>query len=276
MITTTTTVTSKDGTTIGCHRLGDGPGLVIVHGMMQAGDSQLELAQALSGDFTCHLPARRGRGGSGPHGQDGVLGQELDDLDALLTATRAPYVMGVSAGAIIALRAARARPGLRKVVVFEPPLDIDGANPTGWLPRFDQEIAAGRVPAALVTAMLGARLGPPIFNVLPRAFLELLTGRMLKRDPAFGELAPTLRHDVRLVAETAGDLEAYRGVEAEVLLLGGSRSPAHLRSPLAALERVLPRARRVELRGLGHSATCNADRRGRPDRVAEEVRRFLL
>jgi uncharacterized protein (DUF2336 family) len=67
----------------------------------------------------------------------------------------------------------------------------------------------------------------------------------------------------------------YRAVEAEVLLLGGSRSPAHLKRALTALEGVLPRARRVELRGVGHEATSNTAMRGRPDRVADVVSRFL-
>ncbi|WP_433427668.1 hypothetical protein [Nonomuraea sp. CA-141351] len=66
------------------------------------------------------------------------------------------------------------------------------------------------------------------------------------------------REDAQVVAETAGDLDVYRSVRAEVLLLGGTRSPAHLRSALTALERVLPRARRVALKGLDHSATSNA------------------
>ncbi|SDJ42372.1 hypothetical protein [Nonomuraea jiangxiensis] len=40
---------------------------------------------------------------------------------------------------------------------------------TGWVDRFDREMAAGKVAAALVTSMLGLRLGPPIMNVMPRA-----------------------------------------------------------------------------------------------------------
>ncbi|TMR91690.1 alpha/beta fold hydrolase [Nonomuraea basaltis] len=277
------TVTSKDGTTIACHRLGDGPGLVLLHGTVQSGHSNIELAQALAGDFTCYVPDRRGRGRSGPYGPGYGLQREIEDLDALLTATGADHVAGVSSGAIIALRTALDRPALRKVVAFEPPLDVDGSNPTGWLPRFDREIAAGRIPAALVTGMRATRMGPPIFNVMPRALLELLTAMMLKNqdkaagdgEPTFRELAPTLHYDAQLVAETAGDLDVYRSVGAEVLLLGGTKSPVYLRSALTALQSVLPRARRVDMEGLGHSATSNAAMRGRPERVADEIRRFL-
>ncbi|GAA3710402.1 alpha/beta hydrolase [Nonomuraea antimicrobica] len=280
-MTTTTlgTVTSADGTTISYHEVGHGPGLVILHGAMQTGESQIELAHALSGDFTCYLPDRRGRGRSGPAGADHGLRPEVDDLDALVRATGAPYALGVSSGAIITLRTALARRALRKIVLFEPPLGLGPADPARLLPRLDRELAAGRTAAALVTGLRAARLGPPFFNALPRPLQELLTNLMLKSQDqdggAFGALAPTLRQDIQVVAEASGDLAEYGSVAAEVLLLGGTRSQGHLRSALDGLERVLPHARRVAMEGLDHSATSNAAQRGRPERVAEEVRRFL-
>ncbi|MFI9846046.1 alpha/beta fold hydrolase [Nonomuraea sp. NPDC051941] len=284
-MTTTTldAVTSKDGTTISYRRLGRGPGLVLLHGVMQSGHSNIELAQALADEFTCYVPDRRGRGRSGPYGPDYRLDREVEDLDALLTATGADRVVGVSSGAIVTLRTALVRPELRKAVIFEPPLDVDDFYPAGWLERFDRELAAGRIPAALVTGMRAARLGPQFFNVMPRAVLELLTGMMLKSqdkaavdgEPTFRELAPTLHYDGQVVAETAGSLDVYRPIGAEVLLLGGTRSPAHLKSVLTGLERVLPHVRRVDLKGLDHSATCNADQRGRPGQVAAAIRGFL-
>ncbi|NBE92751.1 alpha/beta hydrolase [Nonomuraea sp. KC401] len=283
--TTIGDVTSKDGTTIGYLRLGRGPGLVFVHGAMQVGRSQIELAQALSDDFTCYLPDRRGRGGSGPYGCAYSVEREVEDLDALLAATGARYAVGISSGAIITLRTALTGTALDKIVLFQPPLDIAGSNPTDWLSRFDRELAAGDTTAALVTAMRATRMGPSIVMRMPRFLLEGLTVVAQKGqekagadgEPTFSELAPTLHHDVQVVAETAtaGDPFAYRSVGAEVLLLGGGKSPAYLRTALDALQRVLPRARRVEMAGLGHSATANTARRGRPERVAPEIRAFL-
>ncbi|MEV1002983.1 alpha/beta hydrolase [Nonomuraea sp. NPDC050202] len=281
--TTTGTVTSADGTTISYREAGQGPGLVIVHGAMQTGHSQIELAGALAGDFTCYLPDRRGRGGSGPAGADYGLAREVDDLDAVLRATGARYAVGVSSGAVITLHTALTRPAaLRKAVLFEPPLGLDAADVRGSLERFDREIAEGRIPAALVTGMRAARLGPPLFNALPRRVQEWLTGLMLKsqdgaagQEPTFRELAPTQRQDIQLVAEASGDFAAYRSVEVETLLLGGTRSRDYLRTALVELERAMPRARRVVMEGLDHGATQNAAQRGRPERVAEEIRRFL-
>jgi pimeloyl-ACP methyl ester carboxylesterase len=281
--TTTGTVTSADGTTISYREAGQGPGLVIVHGAMQTGHSQIELAGALAGDFTCYLPDRRGRGGSGPAGAGYGLAREVDDLDAVLRATGARYAVGVSSGAVITLHTALTRPAaLRKAVLFEPPLGLDAADVRGSLERFDREIAEGRIPAALVTGMRAARLGPPLFNALPRRVQEWLTGLMLKsqdgaagQEPTFRELAPTQRQDIQLVAEASGAFAAYRSVEVETLLLGGTRSRDHLRTALVELERAMPRARRVVMEGLDHGATQNAAQRGRPERVAEEIRRFL-
>ncbi|MGR6917791.1 alpha/beta fold hydrolase [[Actinomadura] parvosata] len=281
---TTGTVTATDGTTISYREIGQGPGLVIVHGAMQTGHSQIDLARALSTEFTCYLPDRRGRGGSGPAGAAYGIGREVEDLDAVLRATGARYAVGVSSGAIITLHTALARPdALSKAVLFEPPLGLGDVDLGGVLERFDREIAAGRTAAALVTGMRAARLAPPLFAALPRPVQEWLTGLMLKSQdkgggagPTFGELAPTQRQDITLVAEATGDLARYRAVEVETLLLGGTRSRPHLRAALARLESVLPHARRVELAGLDHGATQNAAQRGKPERVAEEVRRFLL
>ena len=46
--TTQASVTSRDGTSIGYRQVGHGPGLIVVHGMGESGQSHLELAQALA------------------------------------------------------------------------------------------------------------------------------------------------------------------------------------------------------------------------------------
>src|SRR5690348_4242592 len=58
----TSSVTSKDGTTIGYRQLGHGPGVVLLHGAMESAQSHLQLAEALADTYTVYLPDRRGRG----------------------------------------------------------------------------------------------------------------------------------------------------------------------------------------------------------------------
>jgi pimeloyl-ACP methyl ester carboxylesterase len=282
-VVVTDSVSSTDGTTIGYRRLGRGPGVVVLHGAVESAASHLELALALADDYTVYLPDRRGRGTSGPYGTGYGIQKEVEDLDRLLDRTGARYVFGVSSGALIALHAALTLPDINKAVIFEPPLNVHGSVSTAFLPRYDEEIATGKVAAALVSGMQAAQMGPPIFSRMPRWLLETLTKLMLASedrharvdDVTMSALAPTLHYDFQLVIETYAALERYRAIAADVLLPGGSESPAYLKTALDALERVLPHERRVELAGAGHGASGNRNRGGNPALVAPEVRRFF-
>jgi pimeloyl-ACP methyl ester carboxylesterase len=280
---TTGSVTSKDGTTIGYRQLGHGPGVVLLHGAMSSAHNHIQLAEALADTFTVYVPDRRGRGLSGPYSEDYSIQKDVEDMDALLTKTGAHNVFGLSSGAIILLQAALTLPAIHKAAIFEPPLFMNDSVPAAVLTRFDKEIAQGKVAAALITGMKGAQMGPPIFNVMPRWLLELLTSMLMASEDkkAKGDyvpmraLAPTLHYDFQLVVEMSGKLESFRAIRAGVLLLGGSKSPAFLKAALDALEKVLPQAKRVELPGLNHAASWNTDRGGQPERVAQELRRFF-
>jgi pimeloyl-ACP methyl ester carboxylesterase len=276
-------VVSKDGTSIGYRQLGHGPGLIVVHGAMESAQSHMQLAEALADTYTIYLPDRRGRGLSGPYRSGDILPQAVEDMDALVTKTGAHDVFGVSSGAIICLEAALTLPAIQKAAIFEPPLMVDGPAPTAWLTRFDREMGQGKVAAAMITGMKGAEMGPPMLNLIPRWLLERMTTMMMANedkkasdgDVTMRMLAPTLHYDFQLVVEMAGPLERFRALRAEVLLLGGSKSPAYLTRAVDALEEVVPHVTRVEFPGLGHEASGNRDRRGQPERVAQELRRFF-
>ena len=70
-------------------------------------------------------------------------------------------------------------------------------------------------------------------------------------------------------------LESFRAIRAEVLLLGGSKSPAYLKGALDALAKVVPHVTRIEFPGLNHAASWNTDRGGQPEPLAQELRRFF-
>lgn len=275
--------TSRDGTRIGYRQVGHGPGIVLIHGAMESGESHIELARALAQTFTIYLPDRRGRGLSGPFGSGYSLRMEVEDVEALLAATGAHDIFGVSSGGIVALEAALTLPAVERAAVFEPALSVDGSVSTAFLARFDREIARGRVAAALVTAMKAAEMGPPIFTAIPRGPLELLTRLMMAAedrkatdgDVTMRRLAPTLRYDFQLVADTEGSLEGFGAIRPPLLLLGGTKSPAYLRLAVQTIAKLVPQARRVELAGVGHGASGNRNRGGRPDLVAAELLRFF-
>ena len=314
----TGSVTSRDGTTIGYRRLGHGPGLIAVHGGMQAAQNLMKLAVALADSFTVYLPDRRGRGLSGPPGSHYSLAAECEDINALAQATGARHIFGLSSGAIIALQAALVLPAIGKAALYEPPLSVSGSTPTGWVARYDREVARGMLGSAVITAARGTQAAPPVLRFMPRIAVALPLNAALRlggaradssgspsggsparraallvlgwplrkaaqRNQAPGEaaggddvplraLVPTMHYDAQLVLETEGTLHTFASTPAEVLLLGGGKSPAYLKTSLDALTSVLPRAQRIELADCGHLAPDNS---GEPARVAQELRPFF-
>ena len=276
-------VTSPDGTTIGYRRFGRGPGLILLHGSMSSGAHHTELARLMSDAFTVFVPDRRGRGLSGPYRAGDELEQELQDVAALIEATGATNLWGLSSGACIALHAARTMPAIGKVGIFEPPLVPDRAAAAALLAAFDDEMARGKVGGAMVTAMRGAEMGPGWFRALPKALTARLAMMGMAQEakkpagpyPKMRELASTLHAEFAIVTESSGRLDDYRSIRADVLLMGGSKSPAFLKRALTDLAGVLPGAKRVELDGLDHAASWNSDVRGHPEPVARELRRFF-
>ena len=283
----TGSVISADGTTIGYHQMGQGPALIMLHGANTSGLDFTQLAEGLADLFTVYLPDRRGRGLSGPFSKNYSIQEEVEDLAALVNKTGARLLYGVSGGGLICLQASLSLPSIQKMALYEPALLLDGATHTAWLPRFDQEMAEGKVAAALVTSMKGLELGGPVMNAMPGFLLELLTNAAMKGedkkagpdDITMRKLAPTLHYDGLLLAEGSGQLERYRAVSAEVLLLGGSKGLPFLKPSLDALEKTLPHVvKRVEFPGLEHGGSNNpsqTNRGSKPELVVQELRPFL-
>jgi pimeloyl-ACP methyl ester carboxylesterase len=154
------------------------------------------------------------------------------------------------------------------------------------MPQFDREIAEGKVAEATATLLkdFGRYFLPgsiqPLIAIIPRFLLIGAFRRLMRNDAKnikgddvpLQELIPTFHFDYQLVVEMKGTLETFKAVRADVLLLGGSTSPPFLTHTLDALNSVLPNVERVELAGLGHGAALDD---GKPERVAQELRRFL-
>ena len=283
---TTDTVTSKDGTVISYRQLGHGPGLVMLHGAMESSASHMQLARELADAFTVYLPDRRSHHSPGPNPTTYNMQKEVEDLDALLTKTGTHNVFGVSSGGIISLQAALTLPAIHKIALYEPALIVNHSISTSFLPQYDREIAEGRTSAALISGMLGGQLGPPFMNKIPRWFMEFMTWTSMRSedkkakagDVTMRMLAPTLHYDFVLVAEMAEKAATFKAINADVLLLGGSESPAWLKLALDTLEGVLPHIKRVEFPGFNHGSSSDPSSTNRdthPDIVAAEMRRFF-
>ncbi|OZJ06067.1 hypothetical protein BZG36_01084 [Bifiguratus adelaidae] len=282
---TTHTVTSQDGTVIGYRKLGQGPGVVVLHGAFESAESHMELAETLMGTYTVYLPDRRGRAMSGPYNAKYSPQQDVEDMEAILSATGAHYAFGVSSGAVVWLAAARTLTAIHKMVLYEPALSINGSfDFCPGLKKYNDQMEQGNVAAAMVAAMKGAQLGPRILYIMPEWLVVWLTDRMLRGEKRHAtqdqitmeELAPLFHYDGQLITEMGEQIDSLKAIQAETLLLSGSASPTYLKTAIDGLKSILPHADCLEFQGLDHSASGNTNRGGKPAVVAAELRRFFI
>jgi pimeloyl-ACP methyl ester carboxylesterase len=277
---TTGSVISRDGIVIGYRQIGQGPALLLLHGGLNAGQHLMPLAEELSDAFTVYVPDRRGRGLS-PYSGENTLAKERDDIEALVAHTGGERIFGHSVGGIVTLFVAHACKSIRKVAVYDPPFSTNGSVPVQWFPRCLHEIQKGKTADALVTALKGMKVAPPLFRWLPRFGLIPLMKWMSAADSknvkdgfmSTTDIIPTLKMDIPLILEAENTLSSLARLDTDTLLLCGSKTPGYLKLALGALERTLPHARTMQLRGLDHVGPSSE---GDPKRVAVELRRFFM
>src|SRR5262249_1297760 len=152
-----------------------------------------------------------------------------------------------------------------------------------FLPRYEQEIAEGKIAAALISGMLGAKLGPAFLNMMPRWLMESMTRRTIKSedqqakpgDVTLRMLAPTLHYDFALVSEMAEKLDTFKALQVDVLLMSGSKSPDWLKAAADSLAQVSPHVKHIKFPGLDHggsSDVSSTNRGGNPQVVAQAMR----
>jgi pimeloyl-ACP methyl ester carboxylesterase len=246
-----------------------------------------ELAERLADAFTVIVPDRRGRGLSPrPFDPDYTIEDDVRDLDAVLHATDAGFVFGLSSGGDITLKAALALPRITKVALYEPAI-FPGGVPQRGVERFDAHAAAGDLAGMLVTGMKVGQFGPAFIRSLPDWMVKRAIAGIMKQEAKKGsgnyasmaELARAFRYDFTIVRSMDESIPMFKALTQSVLLLGGSKSPGYLGQSLDQLERVIPHVRRVELDGLDHAAAWNVDpqrnRHGNPKAVADQLKAFF-
>ena len=280
-------VTSKDGTTVGYRQMGSGPGIILLHGGISSSQYFMKLGAALLDEFTVYIPDRRGRGLSGPFGDNYSLDREVEDLDAILKKTGAHYLFGGSSGGLISLYAAITLPEIHKIALYEPLVyvnkdEMDKFN--AIVQRFDNQLAEGELTTAMVTSLDVYNISPEdkksllfhlpgmIWKPIFKAILAVDEKNVKGDDVSLKKLMPTLKFDVQLVNETEGKLENFQNVTAEVLILNGSKSPLMLKESSHALQEILPNSKSKELEGLDHDS---AQDYGKPEIIAQEIKEFL-
>lgn len=284
-------VTSKDGTTIGFRKMGQGPAVVLLHGGALASQHYMKLGAALADEFTVCIPDRRGRGMSGPYGAGYNIEREAEDLAAVVAATGAERVFGTADGGLFALHGSMSIPSIHKVAVFEPVIFVGQPGLDAFdemISRAEDLVARGDIPVAVASLASEAQADPRVqavsapYRVLATLMdkplacrLMLWVDRLTARGDrvALRDLVPALIPELQQVRATAGTIDEYRKVTAQCLLLVGSGAPSLFTGTLDALEDVLPQWQRVELPGCNHGAA--QDQGGNPQAIAVKLREFF-
>jgi pimeloyl-ACP methyl ester carboxylesterase len=272
-------VISADGTRIGYRQIGNGPGLILLHGALQSSLNFTELAKALSADFSVYLPDRRGRGLSGPYLAGDDLLTEANDLLAIIHQTKTVNIFGLSSGAVITLQALLLENGLQKIALYEPPLAIAG-HPFNKIEGPYQKALKDNNYGRAFVAILKGTGDDSLFSKLPAFITAPLINWQMKsqlKAPAEDEiplrvLTENFSQDRIVINDSARLLAEIKDIQASILLLGGTKSTDYLEKALDSLQRIIPEARRIYLKGVGHIAADNSEQ---PLKVAEVLIDFF-
>jgi pimeloyl-ACP methyl ester carboxylesterase len=260
-------VAGADGQPIPVTEEGQGPAVLLLHSGSADRSSWAGVAAALAGRFQVlrfdRWTYRDGHADTAPAGAD-TMAAEVGDVLAVAAAVGGrPLLVGHSSGAVVALESALAEPSaFRGLVLYEPPVAfveplgggalrraraaLDAGDPDRAITIHMREIAgAGRLSVAAIRRL------PPIWQVV--------------RGHAIAQIT-----DDEAIESLGVGLDRYARLDLPVLLLGGGRSPAHLRERLDALAAALPRLEEVViLDDQGHMANLRA-----PGQVARVVAAF--
>jgi pimeloyl-ACP methyl ester carboxylesterase len=269
----TRSILSPDGTRISYLSVGEGPSVIVIPGALSMATGYAAFAQKLAEHFTVHTIERRGRGLSGPQGDDYSIVKEREDVLALQQETGARLLVGHSYGGLVALEVARNNPVLTKIAVYEPGVSINGSIPMGWMPGYERKLAQKDNAGAFVEFIIG--LGPAYTRYIPRWYMKLLLPLIMsphERKERLSLLQEGLREHQE-VARLDNSYENYREISADVLLMYGEKRDARwVDVATERLATVLPHSETKEFPKLDHFGIDKKE----PQEVARAVSEFFL
>lgn len=252
---------SPDGTEIACHRSGNGPDLVVVHGTGADHSTWIRIAPILAQRLTLHLMDRRGRGASGD-GTQYSLEREVEDVIAVLDSIGGPaHLYGHSFGGACALEAAL-RTRVRSVTLYEGGLKREEMRFFGQerVAQLQGPIDAGRPEETLIDFMQH------------EAGLNASELEALRASPSWpGRVAAanTIPRELRALDAYGTDFDRVRGLGVPLLCLVGGASIPRRREGFTAAARSV-NAAIVELPAQGHAAHLTA-----PQLLADTIADFV-
>jgi pimeloyl-ACP methyl ester carboxylesterase len=264
-------VISADGTPVEYFSTGYGPDAIVVPGALALAADLIPFAALLAGRHRVHVVQRRGRGRSGPQGDQYGIERECEDVGAVRAATGARLIFGHSFGGLVALRAACGSTAYDAVAVYEPGISVDGSIPVDWTGRARDEVADGTPFEAFITFARG--VNPDQTGRLPRGLLRLILRRAIPPAEMRQNLAlmPQAISEHVEVGLLDGRLADYRAVSAAALIMRGKgRAAGRQALALARLAETIPVAETMTFPALDHFAPEK-----KPGDIAAAVRRFF-
>ncbi|SEB98734.1 alpha/beta hydrolase [Paenibacillus sp. GP183] len=271
---THSTVISKDGTVIGYKSTGQGPGVIVLHGALSSSDDFTNFAQELADSFTVHVIDRRGRGMSGPQGNEYSIRKECEDLTVVQEATGAAFLFGHSFGGLVALETARMNNLFTKIALYEPGVSIEGSIPTTWLPNYEKALNKNDTYGAF--AIFVRALGPvKSIKLIPIWYLKLILRIMLRKDhwKHKERLLPESMNEHKEIGLLDSTFSNYSSIYADTLLIAGGKSPESERNTMRVLDQTMPNTKTIVLPNLSHFAP---DNQYSPAVVGQQVKQHFL
>jgi pimeloyl-ACP methyl ester carboxylesterase len=241
------TITSADGAKISWQTTGSGPSLLLVHGTTADHSRWAGISPQFEQHFTVHAMDRRGRGASTDDAQGYDILREAEDVSAVVDAIGGPVdVLGHSYGAVCSLEAALLTDGVRKMVLYEPPLPTDiQMYPTGVPDRMQALIDDGELEAALELFFR---------EVVRMPDHELVEYRELPVWKQRIQLAPTIPRELAIDRSYSFESAKYADLRVPVLLMLGGDSPPIFQRAVETANGAVPGSRVVLLPGQQHIA----------------------
>jgi pimeloyl-ACP methyl ester carboxylesterase len=254
------TTQSADGTTIDFDKLGEGPAVVLVGGVLGDRSQQAPVAELLASRFTVFNYDRRGHGASG-FTEPYAVEREIEDLAAVIAeAGGSACVYGTSGCGILALEAAAHGVAMAKLAVWETPYIVSDSRPVVPAAYREQlvELLAQDRRGDMVELFLTKAVGLPAEFVAP-----------MRQAPFWAsqeEEAHTLIYDAAIVGDHSLPAERLGSVAVPTVVIDGGTTP-WVSESADRLAEVLPNGERRTLAGQPHNVA--------PDAIAPAIEQFF-
>ena len=237
------------------------PAILVIHGGSADGSAWSRVTDALPiGLRALRYDRYTYRGTVENQSGEEIMAREVADVLAIADAINGPLlVVGHSSGGVVALQAARRR-NFDGLVLYEPPVAVTEPLGGDALRRARAALDAGKAGQAMeihirdIVGMRGLARSMRLFPPVKRAMSRFAAGQIA---------------DDEALESVGVGLDQYAGITTPALLLGGAKSPAHLRQRLSALAETLPTVDKVTMRGQGHMAN-----QGAPQELARIIADF--